>query len=195
MMRTPIALGLLCVLASFAACYDNRPLITADDDAAVPSPPGAAGTTGTARAGQSGSSTGAAGATPSVTGAAGGPEPACDVTPLVTKYFCSVQGACHDAQGAAANFDMASVDWQTRLVGVLPRAGGSVTPSVCATDPSYMNRPYIIKGSATGAGLFLDKLTSNVCSPGGMQMPNIGPHVDASDLACFQSWARALANQ
>src|SRR5215510_10533860 len=49
--------------------------------------------------------------------------PACDPKPIFVAKVCS-NPACHDANGTAANFEMASSDWQAQLVGVNPKGAG-----------------------------------------------------------------------
>src|SRR3954464_12025315 len=55
---------------------------------------------------------------------------ACDPTPIFTMKSCSGMTICHDANGSAANFNMASPGWETHLVGVIPKEGGAI-PSQC----------------------------------------------------------------
>jgi hypothetical protein len=193
-MKEASRLALLSLLAlTFTACYEDRPLIVANDDAGTPS--GTAGTTSasTGTAGTTAASTGTAGTTAVATGtggtAAGGP--GCDITTLVTtKYSCTLAGACHDAQGSAANFDMASPGWEQRLVGVAPRGGTtSFEPSLCANQGWV----YLVKGSFPATGLFMEKFKTNPAC--GIAMPNLGLPVSADDLACFQRWANALTAQ
>jgi hypothetical protein len=165
---------------TFTACYENRPLIVANDDAGALS--GAAGAT-PASTGAAGTAAAAAGTTG--TGAGGGS--GCDITPLVTKYSCTLAGACHDSRGSAANFDMASPGWEQRLVGVAPRGGAAApVPSLCANQGWV----YLVKGSSPATGLFMEKFKMNPSC--GITMPNLGIPVSAVDLACFQRWANAL---
>jgi hypothetical protein len=160
---------------------------------------GTAGSTGQGMAG----STGMAG---SASGGAGSPyPPGCDPVKLLTMtYNCSVASVCHDANGAAAQLNMLPANWPT-LVNKLPTAGKTATTvsaSICAGDPAFMNVPYIMKGSANGDGLIMRKLTltGTVCAPGGTQMPTIPGPIDVtkepgkSDMACIQAWATKLAN-
>jgi hypothetical protein len=111
--------------------------------------------------------------------------PACDPTPIFVAKFCGNSG-CHDANGTAANFDMGSADWQTRLVGVNPQGAG-LNPSLCAP-----NGPYLVAGVQPATGLFLDKVKPDTTAPCGALMPQIGPKLTAEDFACVQSWANAL---
>jgi hypothetical protein len=189
------ALGLVLAAVTLTGCpgsLENPDAFPPPVSGAAGSPSGAAGT---GAAGMGAAGTGAAG-----TGAGGAVT--CDVTPFLGdgntnagKYFCSTNGVCHDTKGSAANLDLGSAGLAARLVGVVPKGGGAVTPSVCAADAAEKNMPYITKGSPTGAGLLLSKLMGAVCNPGGMQMPTLGPKVTATDLTCFQQWATALANQ
>jgi hypothetical protein len=124
-----------------------------------------------------------AGGTTGAAGTAGAP---CDAqTEVFSKHFCTTANACHDAAGTAANFEMASADWQTHLVGVFPKGGGTLA-SMC----TGVNMPYLVAGSQPATGLFLEKLTPQ--KPCGVQMPNLPPLLNATELACVQSWANAL---
>jgi hypothetical protein len=128
-------------------------------------------------------STGAAG-----TSGAAGSTGTCDAeTEVFSKHFCTTAGACHDANGTAANFDMASADWQTHLVGVTPKGGGTV-PSMCENE----TMPYLVAQSSPATGLFLRKLAIGGGVPCGAQMPNLPPLLNATEKACVQSWANAI---
>lgn len=85
-------------------------------------------------------------------------------------------------------------DWTSQLVNVTPKGGGPTIPSVCAKDPTDMKVPYIIKGSSTGDGLFLQKIKGNACM-GGLQMPFGGTPLSADNITCVQKFTTALANQ
>jgi hypothetical protein len=122
--------------------------------------------------------------------AGGGPVVArgCDVAPLVTtKYFCTLAGACHDAQQSATGLDMTSVGWEAKLVGTFASNGSQAAESSLCLGPT---EPYLIKGSIPARGLFLEKLKAN--PPCGERMPNLGPNVTDDDMDCFQRWANAL---
>jgi len=106
---------------------------------------------------------------------------------VFANHFCTTANACHDANGAAANFDMASTDWQTHLVGVTPRGGGTV-PSMCEKE----TMPYLVANSSPATGLFLRKLAIGGGVPCGAQMPNLPPLLNATEKACVQSWANAI---
>jgi hypothetical protein len=156
---------------------------------------GTAGTSGTAGTGPgtAGTGSGTGGTTNAGTG---GATLGCDVGPLFigkdSKYKCSETGICHDATGGGAAFSMATADWQSRLVGVVPKGGGTVA-SICAKDNAFKNVPYIIKGSATGDGLLMQKLKGAICAPGGVQMPLTGGPMTPAEIMCAQQWATALA--
>ena len=128
-------------------------------------------------------STGSAGAGGSGSGGTG--VPACDPTPIFVAKICGNAG-CHDANGTAANFDMGSADWQTRLVGVSPKGGGA-NPSLCGAGG-----PYLVAGVQPATGMFLDKVKPDTMPACGVLMPQIGPKLSADDFACVQSWANAL---
>jgi len=181
-------LTLACVLGTtLAACGENHPLGGETANGAN-SANGRAGSTGAAGGGTAGGGAAAGavgGAASAGTGGAQTTSAACDITPLVTKYFCTVAGACHDAFGSGGNFDMSSPGWEQRLVGVFPKGGGQV-PSMCFDS----NEPYLIAGSQPARGLFMDKF--NQIPPCGIVMPQVGPTVSPVDLACFQTWANAL---
>jgi hypothetical protein len=191
------ALGLALAAVTLTGCPGSL-----DDPGAFPPPVSGAAGSPSGAAGSGAAGTGAAGTGAAGTGAAGAMA-GCDVSGLIGngtaatpgKYFCTTQGVCHDANGSAAGLDLASANLATRLVGVAPKGGGAVTPSVCAADANFKTMPYITKGSPTGAGLLLMKLQAAICSPGGMQMPTLNGPLSATDLACFKSWATALANQ
>ena len=118
-------------------------------------------------------------------GAGGAGVPACDPAPIFRAKLCYAS-ACHDANGTAANFDMVSDGWQTRLVGVNPKGAG-LNPSMCAA-----NGPYLVAGMQPATGLFLDKLRPNTMPACGVLMPQVGAKLDAADFECVQSWANAL---
>ena len=130
---------------------------------------------------------------PTVAGSAGAGSPgtggagvqACDPAPIFRAKVCAA-AACHDANGTAANFDMASDGWQTRLVAVNPQGAG-LNPSLCAA-----NGPYLVADMQPATGLFLDKLKPNTTPACGVLMPQIGAKLDAADFECVQSWANAL---
>jgi hypothetical protein len=118
------------------------------------------------------------------TGGAGMP-PACDPTPIFNDRSCANIG-CHDQFGTAANFDMKTAGWQTRLVGVNPKGGGA-NPSMCGS-----NGPYLATDMQPATGLFLAKLKPNTTPPCGVLMPQIGTPLSSTDFDCVQSWANAL---
>jgi hypothetical protein len=104
------------------------------------------------------------------------------------KYACTTSGACHDAAGTAANFDMVTgglMGLEGRLVGHGP-VGGGVLPSTCAG----MGFNYLDPNSHPATGLFLQKFADT--PPCGQRMPMLGGKVNAADLACIQSWANGL---
>jgi hypothetical protein len=146
----------------------------------VVSPGGAGGSAGAGGgAGGAGGSTGAA-------GSSGGTGP-CNALPIFATHQCSYPNACHDAKGTAAGFDMASTNWQTKLVGVSPKAGGgNGFTSQCLTA----GMPYLVAGSSPARGLFLEKLNPTpLC---GSQMPALPPLLTAQELDCVQRWANGL---
>jgi hypothetical protein len=201
--RTQARLALGAAFMLLGACNANH-VLGVGDGGLIFGSPGSAGTTGTSAgaAGATDDVAAAAGASGTINGTtgAGGTTPGaiagCNVTPLFigpsSKYKCSESGICHDAAGGGANFSMAAADWQSHLVGVVPKGGGTVS-SICAKDPAYKNMPYIIKGDPNGDGLFLRKLQGDVCSPGGVKMPLTGNPLSATDLSCAKDWAKALA--
>jgi hypothetical protein len=117
------------------------------------------------------------------TGGAGMP-PGCDPTPIFTGKSCANIG-CHDQFGTAANFDMKTDGWQTRLVGVNPKGSGA-NPSMCAS-----NGPYLAIDTQPATGLFLNKLKDTTV-PCGVLMPQIGTPLSATELDCVQAWANVL---
>jgi hypothetical protein len=186
-MKSPTRLALLSVLGlTLASCFEDRPLLVAQDDGATPA--GAAGTTGAAGTASAGT-TGAAGTTS--TGAAGSGGPGCDIAPLIKTYNCALALACHDARGSAANLDMASLGWEKRLVGMSPtNSPAPITPSVCAGQ----GQVELVTGVLPAVGLFLQKLLPN--PPCGDRMPTTGPpYLSDTEMACVQAWANALVAQ
>jgi hypothetical protein len=118
-------------------------------------------------------------------GAGGAGVPACDPAPIFRAKVCAA-ASCHDPDGTAANFDMASDGWQMRLVGVNPRGAG-LNPSQCAA-----NGPYLVAGMQPATGLFLDKVKPDTTPACGVLMPQVGAKLDAAEFECVQSWANAL---
>jgi hypothetical protein len=110
---------------------------------------------------------------------------ACDPAPIFAMKFCATLG-CHDATATAANFDMATTDWQRHLVGVAPKGGGG-NPSLCAD-----HGPYLAAGTLPATGLFMEKLKENTTPACGVLMPQVGLKLTASEFDCVQSWANAL---
>jgi hypothetical protein len=109
----------------------------------------------------------------------------CDPKPIFAMKICANPG-CHDATGTAANFDMATADWQKHLVGVTPKGGG-FSPSICAASG-----PYLAADTLPATGLFLDKVNPNANPSCGVVMPQVGAKLTASEFDCVQSWANAL---
>ena len=106
-----------------------------------------------------------------------------DAMPIFMMHGCATTGSCHDANGSAANFDMATPGWETHLVGINPLGGGAVLQSMCAS-----NGPYLMVNTQPAVGLFLAKLSSPPC---GQPMPLTGSRLTASELATVQNWANA----
>ncbi len=119
------------------------------------------------------------------TGGGGTSGPPCDPTPIFMAKVCS-NAPCHDAMGTSANFDMASADWQTHLVGVNPKGGGALA-SMCAT-----NGPYLVANMVPARGLFLDKLKDGTTPACGVLMPQVGTKLTGPEFDCVQSWANGL---
>jgi len=181
-MRSIVSVAILWAVLFMQSCGDR----------ALPGG-GAAGTSGVAGASGIAGSSGVAGSSgaPGSSGVAGtsgtaGRGSTCDVTPIFQEHYCTLQGACHDAQGSAANFDMASPGLEKRIVGVFPRGGG-VIPSMCMN----VGIPYLMPGSVPATGLFLQKLRSNH-PPCGEQEPPLGPALTPTELDCVQRWANAI---
>jgi hypothetical protein len=172
------------------ACYADRPVSEAMNPATL----GAAGKDGGAGSGDAGA-TGIAGTTGAAgTGAAG---TGVDAGVLcVQKVFeaksCARSGACHDAQGSAANFSLAGLPfsdnegWAQRLVAKYPKGAGQPA-SMCGSA----NLPYLVEGSFPATGLLLDKLR-RANPPCGDQMPAEGAKLTTSELGCVQNWANVL---
>jgi hypothetical protein len=147
---------------------------------------GTGGASGTAGAGGA-SGTAGAGGSSGTAGTGGGTGP-CNAMPIFATHSCAAAMACHDANGSAAGFNMATTGWEKNLVGKYPKAGGAPgLGSACLGA----NTPYLRMGSSPASGLFLDKLMSArpAC---GAQMPLIPPNLSATELDCVQRWANGL---
>src|SRR5205085_9973029 len=118
-------------------------------------------------------------------GSGGAGMPACDPTPIFANKLCANIG-CHDSFATAANFDMTTTGWQTRLVGVNPKGSGA-NPAKCASNGSYL-----APGTQPATGLFLDKVNPNTTPPCGVLMPQVGTPLSMTEFDCVQSWANAL---
>jgi len=178
------ALGSVLVTMSLSGCPG-----TLQGDFPPPSGGSAGSSGGTAGAGTAGSGSagamGTAGAGVSLSLNGGG----CDISVLVTKYKCTMGGGlCHDSMGSGANFDMTTTGWQNKLVGGNPKTGTAAVASVCVGKG-----PYIIKGSPTGDGLFIQKI-SDATPPCGAQMPFVMTAATSDDIACFRKWTTYAAN-
>jgi hypothetical protein len=146
---------------------------------------GAAGSTGSAG---TGGSTGAAGGSGGSMGTAGtGGTPPCNALSIFAMHSCAFPGACHDASGTSAGFNMASPGWEKTLVGKNPKGGGAQGFSSACTS---VNMPYLIPNSVPAKGLFLEKLQPK--PPCGSEMPVLTTYLTADELACVQTWANAL---
>jgi hypothetical protein len=143
------------------------------------------GAGGTGGAGGSGGGAGGSGGGAGGTGGGTGP---CNALPIFAVHSCAAVMACHDANGSAAGFNMASSGWEKNLVGGKPKVGGAPgLGSVCVNS----GKQYLIPGSVPAQGLFLDKLMS--AKPAcGAQMPLIPPNLTAQELDCVQRWANGL---
>jgi hypothetical protein len=172
----------LGLLASVTGCPG-----TLENPQSFPAPvSGAAGTTGAAGTGSAAGTTGAAGTGGGmVTGD-------CDAMPIFTSRSCSIDGSCHGAApNNAAGFDMKTAGWETKLVGTMPKGGGSgATASVCMAA----GIPYIVSKSNPAQGLLIDKLTK-AAPPCGAAMPSIGDPLNATEKDCLIKWATTLANK
>jgi hypothetical protein len=154
---------------------------------------GAAGSSGTGAGGSGGSSGtggsgggGTGGSSGTGTAGTGGGVGPCNALPIFATHSCASPGACHDAKGTSANFDMASPGWEMKLVGGNPNGGGAAGfGSQCQGKG-----PYLIAGSSPARGLFLDKLAAK--PPCGNQMPLLPPTLTATELDCVQRWANGL---
>ena len=175
------ALGSVLVTMTLAGCPG-----TLQGD--FPAPPGgSAGSSGGSAGspGTAGATGGTAGAGVSLSLTGGG----CDISALITKYKCTMGGGlCHDSMGSGADFDMTTTGWQNKLVGGNPKTGGNGVQSVCVGKG-----PYIIKGSSTGDGLFIQKI-SDATPPCGAQMPFVMTAATTDDIACFRKWTTYAAN-
>jgi hypothetical protein len=108
---------------------------------------------------------------------------------------CTVIGACHDNNGAAAGLDLtAGSGWQSKLVGMGPvanKGGGASLYSMCAG----MNLQYLKAGSKPAAGLMIDKIDpSHTSAPCGAHMPNLPPPLTTTQFNCVQSYLTTLTS-
>jgi hypothetical protein len=106
---------------------------------------------------------------------------------IFAMHSCAYPGACHDANGTSANFNMATPGWEKNLVGKMPKGGGS---SGFASACAQVGMPYLIAGSQPARGLFLEKLQPK--PPCGSEMPVLTTYLSADELACVQTWANGL---
>jgi hypothetical protein len=108
----------------------------------------------------------------------------CDPTTAFNNGKCSSSG-CHDMNGYAANFSMATTGWETHLVGVNPMGGGTLA-SACTA-----NGPYLMPGVQPAAGLFMLKIKGGggLC---GLQMPFGMTPLSSTDQDCIQKWANMI---
>jgi hypothetical protein len=110
----------------------------------------------------------------------------CDAMPIFAMHSCASTGICHDNQGSAAGFDMATAGWETHLVGVNPPNGGTIAGKCGGMGP------YLDPGSSPATGLFIKKLTG---SPGcGDRMPQLATlkYLTTDEMSCVQRWANQL---
>jgi hypothetical protein len=135
-------------------------------------------------------------------GGSGGSGAPCDATPIFVKanHTCTLAGACHDATGAAANFDMVTAGWQNSLVAKAPPGGSpsntAALDSKCSatSTPPVQGQVYLKAGVQPAAGLFIEKLRGSGTSlpPCGAHMPNLGQALTDTEFACVQSWANGI---
>jgi hypothetical protein len=205
-------------LASFVsfACFEERPVFM--DVGAAGTTGNALGAAGTGfLAGGAGVSGGGAGVSPGVSGTNGfNPNPGgagidgasgttgiagttgistgvgcAEVGTIFETKNCALTGACHDANGAAANFSLTGLPftdiegWRTRLVGKHSNGGGTLA-SACVNSQQF----YLAPGSYPATGLFLNKLRANPSC--GDRMPVLGEYLTASEMDCVQRWANQL---
>jgi hypothetical protein len=93
--------------------------------------------------------------------------------------------------GAAAAFPMATADWESKLVGVMPKGGGTIASQCMGAAGG--NKPYLVKGSNPAEGLFIDKLKNP--PPCGDEMPLLTGPISAADMTCIMQWATALTTK
>ncbi|HVZ72120.1 MAG TPA: hypothetical protein VHJ20_07080 [Polyangia bacterium] len=136
--------------------------------------------------GSGGGETGGTGGGGGGGGGAGGS--GCDAKALFLAHGCLGVG-CHTANNPAANFDMTTAGWETKLVGTAPTqvpASSNGIPSECVDK----GKVFLVKGSNPATGLFMEKLKNNPSC--GLQMPFLQPALSTTDVACIQTWANGL---
>ncbi|HEX4404774.1 MAG TPA: hypothetical protein VH560_08090 [Polyangia bacterium] len=150
------------------------------------------GATGCASGGSDGTGTAGSG------GGAGGAACTLDqvntiFTGSTANHNCTTALACHDASGSAAGLDLASVGWQTKLVGMGPTTGAGAANYM--TKCGGMGFKYLNAGSKPATGFFLDKINPQMTTPPcGDPMPQLFARLSTSEFACVQSWATTLTS-
>jgi hypothetical protein len=111
-----------------------------------------------------------------------GKPPGCPQATKVFKDHCEV---CHEAKASKdfGGFDMTTAGWEARLVGKGPPADAPNT-NVCKSTPGLV---YLQADTQPAKGLFLDKFMAT--PPCGLQMPELPPKLNATELACMQAFA------
>jgi hypothetical protein len=170
-----------------------------DTDAGPGGSSGGGGAGGASGAGGAGGASGAGGATSGVGGAGGAACTLEDATKIITTTSknpltgCTVIGACHDSEGSAAGLDLATMGWQTRLVGKGPvsmKGSAQSNYSKCAG----MGLVYLQPGSKPATGLIVDKLDPAGTAPCGSHMPDLTVNLSARDFACLRSYLTTLTS-
>jgi pilus assembly protein FimV len=163
----------------------NYALVVGTTGAAGSGGSGAAGSSGSAGSGGTTGTGGGSGGSMGTAGTGGGGP--CNAMSIFAMHSCAFPGACHDASGTSAGFNMATPGWEKNLVGKVPQGGGAAGfSSACKSS----GMPYLMAGSVPAQGLFLKKLQPK--PPCGSEMPVLTTYLTPDELACVQTWANSL---
>ena len=99
---------------------------------------------------------------------------------------CLVCHATAAAVSTGGGFDMEKAGWEKNLVGHSTPATAPAT-ALCKGRNLVWLKPDI----EPAKGLFLDKLSQPMPACG-VQMPNLLPKLNATDMACVQNWANNI---
>jgi hypothetical protein len=119
-------------------------------------------------------------------GTGGGSTMGCAMAPMIfTAHGCT---GCHGGTGImtlGAGFDMEKAGWEMALVGMGPKTDAPAN-NMC----KGMNQMYLKAATQPAEGLFLAKLKAG--PPCGVQMPQVGQKMTATEVMCIQAWANSI---